>query len=205
MEMHLAGSRMDRGWLKSFGVSAGTTAEDWIGDDLTRSDLWQLILPREDELEAKSIQRIFLGHYFPWDPENSRRVAVEHGYEARADGPRFGHYDFANIDDNLAGVHHHIKWHKFGITRSWDTLSMEIRQGRMRREQAIDYLHGRGDETPWDDIRLFCDYIDITVSEYFEILERFRNREIWSRRDKRWVIEDFLVPHFSWPDDPRID
>jgi N-acetyl sugar amidotransferase len=204
-EAHLAGSRMDRGWLRSFGVSDGTTAEDWVDDDLTRQALAQLILPADDELSARSIERIFLGYYFPWDPENSRRVAVEHGFQIRAEGPRVGHYAFANVDDDMLGVHHHLKWHKFGITRTWDTLSMEIRQGRLRREQAIDFLHGCGDETPWDDIRVFCGYVGMPVGEYFAIAERFRNREIWSRRDGRWVIEDFLVPDFSWPDDPRIE
>ena len=43
------------------------------------------------------------------------------------------------------------------------------------------------------------------LREYFAILEEFRNAEIWSRRDGRWVIDDFLVPDFRWPEDPDVD
>ena len=201
----LTGARMDRRWLKSFGVSAGTTAEDWIDDELSRDALAPFILPSDEVLEAKSIHVIFLGYYFPWDPENSRRIAVSHGFKARAEGPRVGHYDYVNIDDDMIGVHHHPKWHKFGITRTWDTLSMEIRQGRLEREKAMAFVSKRGDETPWDDIRLFCDYLGMPVREYFAILEGFRNRDLWSRRGGRWMIEEFLIPDFPWPADPRFD
>ena len=143
--------------------------------------------------------------YFPWDPENSLRVASKHGFRARSEGPRVGHYDYVNIDDDMIGVHHHPKWHKFGITRSWDTLSMEIRTGRLTRQDAIDQLREGGDETPWEDIGLFCSYLGLSQREYFEIVEGFRNREIWHRRDERWEIDGFLVDDFPWPEDPRFD
>ena len=32
--------------------------------------------------------------------------------------------------------------------------------------------------------------------------EGFRNRDIWSRRDERWVIDNFLIPDFPWITDP---
>jgi N-acetyl sugar amidotransferase len=201
----LAGARLDRRWLASFGVSNGTTAEDWIDAELSRRDLAPLMLPPDDVLEARAIRAVFLGHYFRWDPRHSLAIAEQHGFESRREGPRVGHYDFVNIDDDMIGVHHHPKWHKFGITRSWDTLSMEIRAGRLSRDEAIAALRRRGDETPWADIRLFCDYLGMPLREYFEVVEGFRNREIWSRRDGRWVIEGFLVEGFAWPEDPRVE
>ena len=54
------------------------------------------------------------------------------------------------------------------------------------------------DETPHDDIRAFCDYVGISSEYFFEVAERFRNHDIWSRRDGVWVIDDFLVPDFPW-------
>jgi len=197
----LAGSRMDRAWLTRFGVTGGTTAEDWIDGELTRDALAPYAFPSDAELAAHDVQVIFLGWFFPWDPRRSLEIATAHGFRARADGPLVGHYDFANIDDDLLGVHHHAKWPKFGITRSWDTLSMEIRHGRLSREQAIERLRARGEETPWRSIEQFCEYTGIPRREYFDVLERFRNREIWSRSGGRWRIEGFLVPDFEWPAD----
>ena len=201
----LTGAQLDRRWLDRFGVTDGTTAEDWIDDQLTRADLAPFFVPSDEMLAAKDVRVIFLGYYFAWDPESSFRIASRHGFQARPGGARVGHRDYVNIDDDLIGVHHHPKWHKYGITRTWDTLSMDIRNGRIKREEAIAALQGRGDETPWEDIQLFCDYTGFSRREYFATLEKFRNPEIWSRRDGKWVIEDFLIPDFPWPDDPPDD
>ena len=201
----LTGAVVDRRWLQTFGVTNGTIAADWVDEELSAADLIGFTLPSEEILEAKGVQAIFMGWYFPWNPENSYRIASAHGFRAREEGARVGHLDYVNIDDDFIAVHHHPKWHKFGITRSWDTLSIEIRHGRMTRDEAIEELRQLGDETPWDDIKLFCDYLGISRQEYFRILESFRNSEIWTRRDGRWLIEDFLVPDFPWPEDPPLD
>jgi N-acetyl sugar amidotransferase len=200
----LAGGSVNRRWLERFGVTNGTTVEDWYDAALTPAALAPLVQPTDAELSAKDIRVVFLGQYFAWDPERSRAIALRHGFQARREGARVGHYDFVNIDDDMIGVHHHPKWHKFGITRTWDTLSMEIRAGRLGRDDAIRALRERGDETPWDDIALFSQYLGIDRAEYFEIVERFRNPQLWTRRDDRWTIEGFLIPDFPWPADPVL-
>ena len=163
--------RVDRRWLSAFGVTAGTSMADWVDDELSERDLAVYFLPSDDVLEAKGTRAIFLGWYFPWDPENSYRVARAKGFKARDEGARVGHLDYVNIDDDLIAIHHHAKWPKFGITRSWDTLSIEIRLGRLERDEAIRTIRRLGDETPSDDIRLFCDYLGMDTAEYFQVLE----------------------------------
>ena len=202
----LTGARLDNRWLKTFGVTDGTTAADWISDDLSEQDLAPYFFPTDRQLAAKDIKVVFLGYFHPWDPENSRRIAERHGFKARDDGPLVGHYSYANIDDELLGIHQHAKWYKFGITRSFDTISMEIRNGRITREAAIAKLREGGGEIPWRAIELFCDYVGMSEDDYFKVLERFRNPNIWTRRDGRWVIDNFLIPDFPWPSDrPRED
>jgi N-acetyl sugar amidotransferase len=201
-DQSLTGARVDRRWLERFGVTEGTTAEDWVDDErLTADGMTPYYLPPEAELAARDMKVVFLGHFFEWDPDNSRRIAEAHGFRFRED-PLVGHVAYTNIDDDLLGIHHHPKWHKFGITRTFDTLSLEIRNGRMSRPEAIGIIRERGEEVPWTAIEKFCDYVGFDQAEYFRILERFRNPAIWSRRDGRWVIDDFIVPDFEWPEDP---
>src|SRR5204862_170107 len=83
--------------------------------------------------------------------------------------------------------HHYLKWYKFGFTRSYDNLSLEIRNGRLTRRAAIDWLRARGDETPADDIAAFCRFVKMAPAEFFETIERFRNPAIWMRRNGRWM------------------
>jgi N-acetyl sugar amidotransferase len=192
------GNRLSAAWLERFGVTQGTSWRDWLGPMLTARDLLAYRGPGEDELDAAGCEAVFLGHYFPWDPERVLEVAKAHGFSADPSGPRTGYYDFAAIDDDFISVHHWLKWHKFGFTRSYDNLSLEIRNGRMTRDEAIEAIRRRGDETPRADIFRLCDFMGIDRQEFDRIADTFRDPSIWSRRDGRWVIDDFLIPDWPW-------
>ena len=192
------GFRLDRRWLQKYGVTHGTTATDWISADLTRRELTPYFGPSDAELDAAGTLAVFLGYYFPWDPETSLAVARAHGFSARAEGPRTGYWNYADIDDDFISIHHYLKWYKFGFTRTFDNLSVEIRNGRLTRDEAVDILRRRGDETPHEDIDRFCAFVGITRAHFFEVIERFRSPEVWSRHDGMWRIDGYLIPDWKW-------
>lgn len=192
------GFRLDAAWLRRYGISGGTTARDWISADLTARDLAPYMGPTPEEAEAAGTQAVFLGWYFRWDPAETYRVARAHGFEARAEGPLTGLYHFADIDDLYLPIHHWMKWYKFGFTRLFDNLSLEIRNGRMTREEAIGVIRARGEERPDSSIEAFCAWTGIDRDRFFEIAERFRNPAVWTRRGDRWEIPGFLVPDWRW-------
>jgi N-acetyl sugar amidotransferase len=198
LEEELTGFRLDNRWLKYYGVTHGTTWRDWISADLTAKELTAYAGPTDGELADRGVLAVFLGYYFPWDPMASLEVARAQGFEVRAEGPKTGIYNYADIDDDFISIHHFLKWYKFGITRSFDNLSLEIRNGRMTRAAAIQLLRERGDETPWGDIRKFCEFVGITEADFFAMIEKFRNQDIWVKRNGRWKIKDFLIPEWNW-------
>ncbi|MBM3457873.1 MAG: N-acetyl sugar amidotransferase [Armatimonadetes bacterium] len=192
------GFRLDAAWLKKYGVTHGTTADDWVSEDLPARALTAYRGPTDQEMEENGVLAVFLGYYFPWDAETSYRVAARYGFEARTEGPRTGYWNYADLDDDFISIHHFLKWYKFGITRTWDNLAAEIRAGRMTRDQAIALLRTRGDETPREDIAKFCQFAEIPEARFWEIIEPFRNRKIWEKTGDRWTIPGFLIPDWSW-------
>jgi N-acetyl sugar amidotransferase len=193
------GFQLDASWLRNFGVTHGTVAKDWIGvEGLTEKELTPYMGPTDQELERAGVRAVFLGYYFAWDPTETAAVAKEHGFVGRDGSARTGYYDFADLDDDFISIHHWLKWYKFGFTRTFDNLSIEIRNGRMTREQAIAILRTRGDETPHDDIAAFCRWLGISTEHFFEIAEKFRNTDVWVQRDGRWMIDGFLIPDWDW-------
>lgn len=195
----LTGFQLDKEWLKHFGVAHGTTADDWVDADLSRQMLTPYFGPDPDTLEAQGVRAIFLGYYFEWDPEETYRVARENGFSANANGARTGLYDFADIDDDFISLHHWMKWYKFGFTRTFDNLSLEIRNGRMTRSEALDALMQIGDETPQGDIEKFCSFSGLSSEQFFNTAEKFRNLDIWHQGSNgRWEIKDFLFEKWNW-------
>lgn len=197
------GFALDHDWLQTYGVTHGTSAADWVGDGLTSQDFAAYFGPSSDEMASAGTRAIFLGYYLPWDPMETKRVAEEHGFTGASNGARTGYYDFADIDDDFISIHHWLKWFKFGFTRMFDNLSLEIRHGRLTRDQAVEILRDTGDQTPLDDIQKFCSFSGISSQQFFAVAEEFRNPDVWARReDGVWFIPDFLITDWPWIQTP---
>ena len=153
-DVNLKGFKLNHSWLKKYGVTNGTIAQDWIDEELTSQDLAPYYWPSDAEQEKSGVEAIFLGHFIQWDPEMTFKVACENGFTP-SDAPKTGLYNYADIDDEfLITVHHWMKWYKFGFTRLWDNLSLEIRNGRLTREEAIVLLRNEANYVP--QMRLIC-------------------------------------------------
>lgn len=195
-----AGKLASEKWLETFNTR-GTSANDWLEMGLTRDELAPYFGPKKSKNDVVSF---FLGYYFSWDPETSLKAAKERGFKESDDGALMGYYNYADLDDNLLAVHHWLKWYKFGITRSFDNLSLEVRAGRMTREEAIASLKSFGDETPRQAIEEFCEYVQISVKEFYEIAEKFRNHDIWQKVNGQWQMPSFLVDDWVW-DENKVE
>jgi N-acetyl sugar amidotransferase len=192
-------SKLDDRWKKLYGVTHGTIAQDWQNKIFTRKDLTAYESPTSGNLNAKSIKAIFLGYYLPWDPRMTRDEAVKNGFKANSAGPITGVYDFADIDDYFISIHHWMKWYKFGFTRVFDNLSLDIRKGLISREEALNTASRLGDQTPHENIEQFCKYVEITKDEFFEFAEKFRNHDIWEKSQKgSWRIKNFILNEWKW-------
>lgn len=191
------GFKLDAKWLKTFGVTHGTTAIDWVSEQLTQKELTPYFGPDDQELESKGILAIFLGYYLGWDPEQSRTIATQHGFKS-GDKAKTGLYNFADIDDDFISIHHYLKWYKFGFTRLFDNLTLEIRNQRITRQKALDVLQEYGEQRPDEDIDKFCQFIAISRSHFFEIIEPFRNLNIWKKQQGVWKIQNFIIDNWRW-------
>ena len=191
--------KMTQEWLRTYGVTQGTVAQDWVDKDLTLKDLSVYFWPTDKEMQKADVTAAFLGWYFPWDPLETYKISKNYGFEALTSKPKTGYYQFADVDDEfIITIHHWLKWYKFGFTRLWDNLSLEIRSNRMTREQAIDIVYKTKEENPEEAINKFCKYVGIQKTQFFTIAESFRNQEIWSYQNDKWHLNNFLIPEWSW-------
>jgi len=188
------GFTLDNDWMRTYGVTHGTKAIDWVGDSFTRADLTPYFGPDDQELQQAGVRAIFLGYYLQWDPETSKAVAVQHGFESDTNGPRTGYFNYADIDDDFISLHHWLKWYKFGFTRTYDNLSLEIRNERMTREQALEIIRQLGDETPHGDIETFAQFTGVSKDYLMSVAEKFRNLSIWQKNENGvWYLPNFII------------
>ena len=198
-EANMLGFKMTNAWLKKYGVTQGTVAQDWVSDRLSLKDLSAYIWPTDVELDEAGVTAAFLGWYLPWDPLETYSIAKNYGFKALEDKPKTGYYQFADVDDEfIISIHHWLKWFKFGFTRLWDNLSIEIRSSRMTRNEAIEIIKERGDEYPTEAIQKFCQWAELSETTFLEIANLFRNNHIWVQQNNQWKINDFLIHNWGW-------
>ena len=196
---NLKGKYMTNLWRKYYGVNNGTDISFWFDKNINKknSNLYQM--PTQKQIQKNNIIEVFLGYYFKWDPKKIFKIAKINGFR-NLKKPKTGIYNFADIDDAfLITIHHFMKWYKFGFSRIWDNLSIEIRNKRLSRDKALLIAKKIGNEKPIKEINNFCRYINIKNSEFFEICNRFRNKKIWFQdHDKKWKIKNFPIKNWVW-------
>lgn len=198
-DKELTGHYLDHAWLKKFGVTNGTCAEDWVDHDLSINELAPYRWPSDESQIEAGVKAIFMGHFFNWDPYMAYETASKNGFRASSQA-KTGYYKFADIDDAfLITIHHWMKWYKFGFTRLWDNLSLDIRNEMISRDDAISLVKEFGPETPHKEIDQFCEYVDISSEHFYAAAEKFRDKNIWKKnKNGDWQIDNFLIKDWIW-------
>ena len=186
-------------WISQHGVTNCTSLNDWIGQQgLTSSELEAYRLPTKEQLNLFNPRSIFLGSFFEWNSWDNAELAKQHGFESNPIHLKTGLWHFADVDCHFISIHHFLKWFKFGITRSFDNLSLEIRQGFINRDTAKKKLTELGLQQPYEDIEKFCKFTGKTQKWFWDVAESHRNKEIWRLVDGIWKIPDFLIEDWEW-------
>lgn len=190
-------SELDSSWLKKFSVTNNFKVNKTSEKDNKYSSFF-LNDKSIRQKEISQIKSIFLGHFYKWDPVQINKFVKRNGFK-NAKKPETGYYNFADIDDEcIINIHHWLKWYKFGFTRIFDNLSLEIRNGRISRDKAIKILKKNNFHYPYKEIKKFSQYCGITTKKFFMIVGKFRNKKIWKKnKRKKYYIENFIFKR-SW-------
>ena len=187
-------STLNRKFFRDHNILKGRSLQDWVSKELSLQELQSMKYPSEDSLDAIGYEPIFLGFFIPWDAKINCEIAVKNGFKPREYGPIMGLYDYADLDCMNIVIHHYFKWIKFGFNRVTDHASNEIRKGRLSRKEAIELVKKfDGTKPPVQYIEKFCKQVNITTEYFWEIVERFRNTDIWKKdENNEWYLKGWI-------------
>ena len=153
-------------------VNLGMTAQDMLvrlEGSVTERDLLPFTYPSLEKLRRINYRSVCLGSYIPWDVR--RQVAIiqkELGWSGdMVEGVPPG-YEYEKIECYLQGVRDYIKYIKRGYTRPSHLVSLDIRNSRMSREDAMKMIEQYENKRPHA-LKLFLGYVGLTEKEFLEI------------------------------------
>ena len=74
-DISLMGNTLNHKWLKKYGVTNGTSSEDWVDLDLSEKCLVPYQWPSERAQNNAGVRALFMGHFFHWDPQITYQVS----------------------------------------------------------------------------------------------------------------------------------
>ncbi|EHI79164.1 hypothetical protein HMPREF9093_00572, partial [Fusobacterium sp. oral taxon 370 str. F0437] len=94
---------------------------------------------------------------------------------------------YSALDSNLHIIGQMLKYYKFGFGFATDEACYDIREGRLTREEAIWLVNEYDGKCGQQYIDEFCKYIGITNDEFLEVLDKFVNRELFEKKNGKWI------------------
>jgi N-acetyl sugar amidotransferase len=186
-------NHISRKWFDNYAANKGMTAKV-ISEkyDIPFSKLWQYDFP--DEIENNdNIKAVFCSYYFPWDSNENLEIAKGYGFKQLNEAREGTYRKFVGIDEQINRLHQYIKVLKFGYGRATDHACEDIRLGILNRDEAKELVK-KYDLQPLGDeyINSICQFLDYTQDEFLDILDKFRNLDIWKQDNNNWFIPNHL-------------
>lgn len=153
-------------------TNLGISADDMfvrLGGNVDPRDLKPFSYPPLKELRALNYRSVCLGSYIPWDVKmQSAVIERELGWK----GDRVENvppaYTYEKIECYMQGVRDYIKYIKRGYSRPSHLVALDVRNGRMTREQGQALIQEYEGRRP-PSLDLFLEFVGLTEAEFLEI------------------------------------
>ncbi len=154
-------------------VNLGITAEDMdvrLGGQVDQRDLKPFSYPPLKELRRINYCSVCLGSYISWDVKRQSQIIQDElgwqGDEVENVPPG---YRYEKIECAMQGVRDYIKFVKRGYTRPTHLASLDIRNGRLTREEALPILGQYEGHRP-PSLDLFLQFVGLSEAEFRDII-----------------------------------
>lgn len=184
--------QLDRRWLEEFGGLLGNRVDDMVGvDGITLEDLVAYKYPKQQDLDQAGITGVFLGSFFKWNAREHLEISKQQGFSVKEDGPVECTYtNYENLDEATYGVHDYLKFLKYGFCRATDHACLDIRNGRISREEGMLLVRRYDDKYPHKSVNEFIKYSGLSKKEIDEVFDRFTNKQIFKTDEQGNLIRD---------------
>lgn len=161
-------------------------------DNLSAEDVYFYQFPNIEEMRKKGIQAIYLQYYVKeWSQVGNADFSIARGFLGNMadDLHDLGRYRrFTALDSDLSVANQMIKYLKFGFGFATDEVCYDIREGRLSREDAVWYVKEYDGKCGDKYIKAACDYLSITEKEFWDVVSKYVNRDLFEQNESgQWV------------------
>lgn len=183
--------------MKYMNTLQGGNPRPLMPDWMSNNEVFWYKYPTDEEMLRANLRIVYIGYFIKdFNDHTNSKIAIENGLEIRegadADPVDTGSiYPYYALEDDFVYVNQMIKHMKFGIGQAAEQISGAIRNGIMTREVGKELLKKYDGKCADRFINKFADYLEISVDEFWDIAEKYRNKDIWEKdENNKWKLNN---------------
>jgi N-acetyl sugar amidotransferase len=176
--------------LKHMNTLGGGDISWLLSEEIKKNDILQYCYPSDREMENANLRIVFLGYFWKdWSLLDNGIFSALRGLDVREESPNdIGDYaGVTSLDEDWVTFNQMIKYLKYGFGRITDYVNEDIRLKRITRQQGIELVKKYDGKCSPKYIQSFCDYIGISVEEFWRIVDSCVNRNLFKKEGDQWV------------------
>jgi len=127
--------------------------------------------PVYNTLKDPDIKSIYLGDYINWNAYKQVEEMDKRGFTRSP--VEWTYKDYENLDTKYVAMHDYFKWLKFGYGRATDQASIDIRAGRMTREEGQKMVDKYDGQIPMKCLPEFMEEFGLDYNSFLELCTKF--------------------------------
>lgn len=101
--------------------------------------------------------------------------SIQHGFSVSRRGYVGALWDSKNLDGKFIDIRDYLMYMKYGLGRATSQACIDIRHGRLTRDEAIELVDKCDGEV--ETVKGFRDYISITEKRFWEVVNSFIDKK----------------------------
>lgn len=178
----LGSDPFDGNRLKYSNTLGGGDITWLLSEGFATTDILQYIYPSDKEMERANLRIVFMDYFMKdFSQLTNGNLAALRGLSVRKPNPDLDPDLFGTsmLDEDFININMFIRYLKFGFGRASDIANIEIRSGRMSRDEAIKLVAKYDGNYDPSVLENFCNYIDIPISMFWETVKRYVNPNLF--------------------------
>ena len=146
--------------------------------------------PTREQLDT--LDPMYCSYFVPWNSYKNYLFAKKRGFhDLTGEWERTQMAEqFDQVDSRAYLVHPWMKYPKFGHASATDYASRFVRYGMISREEAVEMVKKRDHALDPMCVRDFCAFAGYSESEFWSIIDRFYNPELFTKDEfGAWVLK----------------
>lgn len=161
-----------------------------LRNNFSPKELAMFTYPTDEQLKAVNVTLAHWSYFEPWDSNRNYEIAKQYcGLKQRHSGQQAGTFKTTGQNDTcLYDLHTYLMFLKFGFGRATQDANIDIRAGKITREEGIKMVQEHDHWQPDCYLDSYAEYYQMSPDEIKACYDKFANKQLLQKKSGAWRL-----------------